>query len=218
MSSFLDLPDELILKVFSYTETVDLLRCGQVSKRIRTISNDNSLFRFVNLSGKYVTTDFIETVLNKGCRSLDISHCSIWGNLSLIKKPQLRKLNLSNYKETTCEIVEDFLGSCHSLEVLFLKGLKVTPICQKSQTLQHLNLCISYFEGDGYQEIIKTYQDQGYIVESMICSVSVQFVRNWLFPKKIKNTGGPPLPRFSLLGIPLTRFVAYVLTKGGFLH
>ena len=45
MASFLDLPDELILKVFSYTETVDLWRCGQVSKRIRNISNDNSLIQ-----------------------------------------------------------------------------------------------------------------------------------------------------------------------------
>ena len=143
--------------------------------------------QIVNLSGKYVTTNFLVTVLNKGCRSLDISNCSIWGNLGLIKKSQLRKLNLSNYKES--EIVEDFLGSCHSLDVLFLKGLKVTPkmeasVCKNSQTLQHLNLNSSYFEGDGYQEIIKTYQDQGYIVESMICSVSVQFVKNWLFPKK----------------------------------
>ena len=216
MSSFLDLPNEIILKVLSYTEITDVLRCGQVSKRITTISNDKSLFQIVNLSGKYVTTDFLVTVLKKGCRSLDISNCSLWGNLSLIKKSQLRKLNLSNYKETTCEIVEDFLESCHSLEVLFLKGLKVTPkmvtsVCQNSQTLQHLNLNSSYFEGDGYQEIIKTYQDQGYIVESMICSVSVQFVRNWLFPKKIKNTGGPPLTRIS-------RFVAYVRAKGGFLH
>ena len=187
-----------------------------MSKRMRTISNDKSLFQIVNLSGKYVTTDFLVTVLNKGCRSLDISNCSIWGNLSLIKKSQLRKLNLSNYKETTSDIVEDFLGSCHSLDVLFLKGLKVTPkmvtsVCQNSQSLEHLNLNSTYFGGDGYQEIIKTYQDQGYIVESMICSVSVQFVRNWLFPKKIKNTVGPPLTRFS-------RFVAYVRAKGGLLH
>ena len=101
MSSFLDLPNEIILKVLSYTEITDIVRCGQVSKRIRTISNDNSLFRIVNLSGKYVTTDFIEMVLNKGCRSLDISHCNIWGNLSLMKISQLRKLDLSNCRATT---------------------------------------------------------------------------------------------------------------------
>ena len=49
MSSFLDLPDELILEVLSYTETADVLKCGQLSKRIRTISDDNSLFQTVNL-------------------------------------------------------------------------------------------------------------------------------------------------------------------------
>ena len=48
MSSFLDLPDELILKVFSYTERADHWRCGRVSKRIRNISKDNSLIPKVN--------------------------------------------------------------------------------------------------------------------------------------------------------------------------
>ena len=69
MSSFLDLPDELILKVFSYTKTADILRCGQVSKRMRNISNDNSLFQTVNLSGKNVKTELLATVLNKGCKN-----------------------------------------------------------------------------------------------------------------------------------------------------
>ena len=49
MSSFLDLPDELILKVFSYTEIADLWKCGRVSKRIRNISIDNSLIPKLNL-------------------------------------------------------------------------------------------------------------------------------------------------------------------------
>ena len=49
MKRFLDLPDELILKVFSYTERVDHWRCGRVSKRIRNISKDNSLIPKVNL-------------------------------------------------------------------------------------------------------------------------------------------------------------------------
>ena len=80
MSTFLDLPDELILKVFSYTDTVDLLTCAQVSKRIRTISNDNSLFQTVNLRNKIVKTDLLATLLNKGCKSLKLSDCSLWGD------------------------------------------------------------------------------------------------------------------------------------------
>ena len=90
MSSFLDLPDELILKVFSYTETADILRCGQVSKRIRNISNDNSLFQTVNLSGKNVETNLLASVLNKGCKNLILADSSIWGNLNLIQKSKLR--------------------------------------------------------------------------------------------------------------------------------
>jgi hypothetical protein len=94
MSSFLDLPDELILKVFSYTETVDLLRCGQVSKRIRTISNDNSLFQTVNLSNKYLKSDLLATVLNKGCKNLNLSNSFIQGKLILIKKIPGNKIGL----------------------------------------------------------------------------------------------------------------------------
>ena len=96
MSSFLDLPDELILKVFSYTETVDILRCSQVSKRIRTISNDNSLFQTVNLRNKIVKTDLLATLLNKGCKSLKLSDSSLWGDLTLIPKSQLGIPDLSN--------------------------------------------------------------------------------------------------------------------------
>ena len=104
MEHFLDLPDELILKVLSYTETVDILRCGGVSKRIRTISNDNSLFQSVNLSGKIVKADFLETVLNKDCKSLNLSNSFIRGNLTLIKKSQLRKLDLSNCQEISNDV------------------------------------------------------------------------------------------------------------------
>ena len=43
MVSFQDLPDEIILKVINYLQIYDLLRCGRVSKRIRKISDDESL-------------------------------------------------------------------------------------------------------------------------------------------------------------------------------
>ena len=126
MSSFLDLPDELILKVFSYTETADILRCGQVSKIIRTVSNDNSLFQTVNLSGKYVKTDLIEMALNKGCKSLNLSDSSIWGNLRLIQNSRLRKLDITNCRASPYDVIEELLASCHSLQTLSLKGLQLT--------------------------------------------------------------------------------------------
>ena len=151
MSSFLDLPDELILEVLSYTEIADVLKCGQVSKRIRTISNDNSLFQTVDLSDKYVKTDLLAAVLNKGCKSLNLSDSSIWGNLSLIQNSRLRKLDITNCRASPYDVIEELLASCHSLQTLSLKGLQlttrmVTSICQNSQILQVLNLYYSYFE------------------------------------------------------------------------
>jgi hypothetical protein len=41
-----DLPDELILKVFSYLEnTADRIRSGHLSQRLRAISSDESLWQ-----------------------------------------------------------------------------------------------------------------------------------------------------------------------------
>ena len=146
MSTFLDLPDELILKVLSYTETIDIFRCGRVSnRRIKTISNDNSLFQTVNLSDRCLKANFLETALNNGCKSLNLSGSSIWGNLNLTLESQLRELDLSNCQLTRYEVYEELLASCHSLQTLSLEGLKMTPnflagICKNRQTLQVLNL------------------------------------------------------------------------------
>ena len=38
------LPNEVITHVFSYLKIVDLLKCGQLSKRFRVISNDDNLW------------------------------------------------------------------------------------------------------------------------------------------------------------------------------
>ena len=44
-----DLPDEILLKIFKNLEVKDILRCGQMSKRIRAISTDESLWEKINL-------------------------------------------------------------------------------------------------------------------------------------------------------------------------
>ena len=44
-----DLPDELILKVFSFLGTRDLICMGQMSNRIRAISHDEQLWQKINL-------------------------------------------------------------------------------------------------------------------------------------------------------------------------
>ena len=44
---FEGLPDEILLKIFSLLDVRGVLQCGQVSNRLRAISNDKSLWQKV---------------------------------------------------------------------------------------------------------------------------------------------------------------------------
>ena len=96
MFNFQDLPDELILKVLSYSKTKDLISCGQVYKRIRRISHDSTLWVIANLENKIVKAELLEFIFEKGCRILNLLHTTIVGNLSSNTKSQLSVLNLSD--------------------------------------------------------------------------------------------------------------------------
>ena len=43
-----DLPTEILLKIFGSLKINDLLRCGQVSNRIRSIAHHRAVFSFSN--------------------------------------------------------------------------------------------------------------------------------------------------------------------------
>ena len=69
-----DFPDEIIIKVCASLDLKDLLNCGQVSKRFRTISHDEFLWQQIDLSGKSVSAAFIQFILERGCKHLDLSN------------------------------------------------------------------------------------------------------------------------------------------------
>ena len=157
MLNFQDLPDELALKILGYSETKDLIAYGQVSKRIRKISRDSTLWVTANLTKKIVKTELLEMILSKGCKVLNISHSIIVGRFSSNIKSQLRTLDLSQsartartllgqkYGKETIDNLEKLLFSCCSLQHLNLEGLLLTPkmavsICKNGKTLQVLNL------------------------------------------------------------------------------
>ena len=129
-----DFPDEIILKVFSSLGLKDLLNCGQVSKRFRTISHDEFLWQRVDLSGKSVSAAFIQFILDRGCKHLDLSNsCAL--DLNPIQHifnncVQLTELNL----------VESTNISINESSFLF-----------KSRTpqLEKVEICILYNEDPG---------------------------------------------------------------------
>ena len=160
-----DLPDELILKILSYSEVIDLISCGQVSKRTRNISYDSSLWVLANLEEKIVKTELLELILSKGCKILNISNSTIIGSWGSNMKSQLRVLNLSQFNpgfptaqvdyEENIDALEALLFSCCSLQHLKLKCLRITPkmavsICMNGKTLQTLNLNHSFMDESIY--------------------------------------------------------------------
>ena len=85
-----ELPEEIITEVFSYLGLQDLINCGQVSKKINSISQIETLWHKFNLFRKAVPTKFLEMIIQKGCKYLNLSGARLEGNLSLAKASQLR--------------------------------------------------------------------------------------------------------------------------------
>ena len=118
-----DLPDEMIVKVFSYLKIGDLIHCGHVSKRIRQIWNVESLWQSIDFNdldngrGSKVQTDFIIFLLDKGCKYLNLRSVELTGSLKLDELSKLKRLNLEECNAKR-EVFEEILYSCHSLEQL----------------------------------------------------------------------------------------------------
>ena len=63
------LPDEVILKIFDYLDIIDLIHCGQVSKRFREISQDETLQK-LNLDEREVPSSFLKLSISRGLKYL----------------------------------------------------------------------------------------------------------------------------------------------------
>ena len=151
MSNFQDLPDELVLIILENVETKDLISCGQVSRRIRKISQEGSLWVTGNLEKKIVKAELIEVILSKGCKILNISDSTIVGSLTLSKESQLRVLDFSQStwawppSRENIGVLQKLLISCRSLQSLEMKNICLTPaiainICKNGKTLKKLNM------------------------------------------------------------------------------
>ena len=139
-----NLPDEVILNILGYMKIQDLINSGQVSNRLRGITQDETLWKQVDVNDKKVSTEFLEMILEKGCKFLDISLAeTLEGSLNLEHKSELRHLDVSNYFPPK-QVLEKLLIA--NLEKLAMRNLKISQdlishICNKnSSTLQILNL------------------------------------------------------------------------------
>ena len=143
------LPDEMLLKIFSYMNIQELLQCGQVSKRIRTICSDKSLWVVINLFQKKVKAEFIKLILDRNCDLLGIKDTMINGFVKLNKTYKLSYLELTGYccHNSTKNFHHEILNSCSSLISLRMNCIKrssnivLQNLCKRNgQTLEHLDL------------------------------------------------------------------------------
>ena len=119
------LPDELLLKIFSYMNMQELLQYGQVSKRIRAICSDKSFWEDTYLVKKKVKADFIKFILDRNCDLLVIDKTVINGCVKLNKTSKLAYLSLFCYTlDATKDFYHEILNSCCSLESLRLLGMQ----------------------------------------------------------------------------------------------
>ena len=118
--TFEDLPDEIILKIFTFLNVKDLFQCIAVNKRMRTIGNDKSLWERIHLTGEF-PAELLKQVLNKGCQFLSLYSCKVLkGNYEFEEDSfQLKYLSIHNNNEEQLESfhnLKDFVACCRNLE------------------------------------------------------------------------------------------------------
>ena len=121
---FEGLPNEVICNVFSYLKIVDILKCGQVSKRLRAISIDDQYLwpKMLNLCYKKVPVRFLQKLLDSGCKYLSLSEAILEGTLNPPKASRLKHLNLFGFGLKNRDNLEKLLESCYSLQKLSLSA------------------------------------------------------------------------------------------------
>jgi hypothetical protein len=137
-----DLPDEVILNMLGFLDIKELLLCGQVSKRLQAIANDESLWLTLNLYKRKVPYDFIEKAAGNGCQYLSLAGCDILYFTGKSKTTfKLKYLNVSGVPKGVQKLVQN----CSALQKLSVRGLTldlddIQYICQNSKTFQVLDL------------------------------------------------------------------------------
>ena len=96
------LPDEVLLRIFASLEIESLLRCSQVSKRIRKICHDQAVWEKCDIQFVKIPIEFIEKILDNGCKHLNLTYCYLIGNPNL-KIPTKMKYS-SHYRSVNFRV------------------------------------------------------------------------------------------------------------------
>ena len=119
-----DLPDEILLKIFSYMNIKGVLQCGKVSMRFRAISNDQSLWLKLNLFRRNVPFSFIEKAIQNGCEYLNLGLSCVNGGKKSEMPWKLKYLELcQSCHLCALDAPKRVLQNCHFLQKLAIHNL-----------------------------------------------------------------------------------------------
>ena len=173
------LPDEILLNVFSLLDIKGVFQCGQVSKRLRAISNDQTLWSKLNLSGRKVPHGFIKKAVHNKCEYLNLRQSSVNGSKKSLLQWKLKYLDISqsDFPRTHLYVPEGVLQNCHFLEKLAVDNLILKPrdieqICQNGETLSILSLGQCRLPGTYYLTIQELFSKCHQLTEVNIFSYS----------------------------------------------
>lgn len=189
--SLQDMPEEIVLKIFTYLEIKNILKMCQTSKRYHEICQEDSLWQIFDYSGKKVPTDFVKKLLEKGCTFLCLQTAAkLKGNLDFNDVSKLTELYLDNIK-AKAGVLEQILTSSRSLKVLELRNMKLNPnfkkICQQNgKTLQILDL--TDYQGLDFQSIQHIVRNCTELIDlslydTEISEEAINYLANNLTPK-----------------------------------
>ena len=199
-----DLPAEILLKIFGSLKINDLLRCGKVSNRIRSMAHHEILWQKVNLKDK-IPAGLIQFILENGCKYLRIGTSKVEGDLIPTQTFKLKHLDAWAVKPV--KTLEVILSSCNLLEKLslhyvHLSNSMISSIKQNGRSLKQLNLtrCSIYPYDSGNQNhffqhfidkcdvLTELNLEEVYCTNDSIDYLVNNQLNNWYFP----NTFQPP--------------------------
>jgi hypothetical protein len=129
-----DFSDEILLTVFSYVDTLDLLRLQQVNKRFHAICQDQSLCKRVEICNQNLPAEFIQKQLDGGCKYLKLNKCKIREmNLQSSQPSKLEHLNL-NLCDFDEQSLKKLVSPCFSLKTLTLTNITLLSTFDVSKT------------------------------------------------------------------------------------
>jgi hypothetical protein len=185
---FEDLPDEILLNIFSFLNLKGVLQCGQVSKRLRAISNDQCLWLKLNLHGQEVPYGVIEKAIQNGCEYLNLGYSCVYGGKKSEVPWKLKYLEISqdDNLEWVPGLPKGVIENCHFLQKLAVDNFKldsneIEQICQNGETLQILSLEGCNIDGAGHQTSSwpATFSVQWASSAPKVCTVDCAMMCQW---------------------------------------